>query len=65
MPSPRKKHAAAKAPPATRERTTITLSGELLKQIDDIAQRENRPRSRQIEVALREYVQRYQPRVSA
>jgi hypothetical protein len=63
MPRP-KKQAPAKAA-AQRAKTTITLAGALLKQIDAIAQAENRPRSRQIEVFLGESVQRYQPRAAA
>jgi hypothetical protein len=64
---PRVKKAAAKAAGAARQRVavTFTLAPDLLKQIDAIAQRENRPRSRQIEVFLGESIQKYRPRVAA
>ena len=53
--------------PPVRERVTVTftIAPALLKQIDAIAQRENRPRSRQIEVFLGEGLQSYQRSRSA
>jgi hypothetical protein len=58
---PRAKKPAAKAAAPNRQRVavTFTMAPDLLKQIDAIAQRENRPRSRQIEVFLGECVQSY------
>ena len=63
MPRPPKKPAAKAAP--ARERTSIMLASELLRQIDEIAAGEERTRSKVIEFACREYVQNHQRRSAA
>ena len=63
MRNPRKKAPTARA--GAPERTTITLAGELLRQIDEIAAAEERPRSKVIEFACRESVQNHQRRSAA
>lgn len=54
-----KKPAARAARPA-RPSVTLKLPLELLEQIEAVAQRDERPRSKVIEFACREYVQRHQ-----
>ena len=63
MPRPPKKPAAKAA--RARERTSIMLASELLRQIDEIAAGEERTRSKVIEFACREYVQNHQRRSAA
>ena len=57
MPRPKKPAAKKATVPAT-----FTLSRELLAQIEALAQQENRPRSRMIEIACREYIQNHRRR---
>ena len=52
-------------PVTDRVTATFTLERELLEQIDALAGREERPRSKVIEFACREYVQAHQRRPAA
>jgi metal-responsive CopG/Arc/MetJ family transcriptional regulator len=64
MPRPKKQAAkAAKAP--ERVPVTLTMSRELLEQIDDLAQREERTRSRTVEIGMRQYVQAHGAKAAA
>jgi metal-responsive CopG/Arc/MetJ family transcriptional regulator len=62
MPRPSPKKAPAKATAPARPSVTLRLPRELLEQIEALAQREERPRSKVIEFACREYVQNHQRR---
>ena len=61
---PRPKKPAARAAPE-RVPVTLTISRELLDQIDALAQREERTRSRTVEIGMRQYVQAHQRRPPA
>jgi hypothetical protein len=57
MPTPKKKPAVKAA--AARVPVTMTLSREVLAQIDEIAVAEDRPRSKVVEIACRQFAQSY------
>jgi metal-responsive CopG/Arc/MetJ family transcriptional regulator len=61
---PRPKKPAARVAPE-RVPVTLTISRELLEQIDSLAQREERTRSRTVEIGMRQYVQAHQRRPPA
>ena len=63
MPRPKKPAAARTAP--ERVPVTLTMSRELLEQIDALAQREERTRSKTVEIGMRQYVQAHQRRPAA
>lgn len=52
-------------PITARVPVTLTLLRDLLEQIDELARREDRTRSRTVEIALRQYVQANQRRSAA
>jgi metal-responsive CopG/Arc/MetJ family transcriptional regulator len=63
MPRPKKQAAkTTKAP--ERVPVTLTMSRELLEQIDDLAQREERTRSRTVEIGMRQYVQAHRAKAA-
>jgi hypothetical protein len=59
-PGPKKKAAAS-----ARPSVTLRLPADLLERIEAIAEEEDRPRSKVIEIACRQFVQSYQPRSAA
>ena len=61
---PRAKKPAPKAAPE-RVPVTLTMSRELLEQIDALARREERTRSKTVEIGMRQYVQAHQSRTAA
>ena len=64
-PSPKKKKAPAKAAAAARPSVTLRMPADLLEQVDALAAREERPRSKVIEFACRDYVQAHQRKSAA
>jgi Ribbon-helix-helix protein, copG family len=58
MPRPSSKKSAAPARPSV----TLKMPADLLDRIEAIAAEEDRPRSKVIEIACRQFVQTYQPR---
>ena len=59
------KQAAAKPTRPDRPSITLKLARELLEQIEAIAADEDRPRSKVIEIACRQFVQSYRGRAAA
>jgi predicted transcriptional regulator len=62
---PRPKKAAAKMAAPARPAVTFKLARELLEQIEAIAAEEDRPRSKVIEIACRQFVQSYRQKAAA
>jgi metal-responsive CopG/Arc/MetJ family transcriptional regulator len=63
MPRPKKSPAKAVAP--ARPAVSVKLARELLEQIEAIAVEEDRPRSKVIEIACRQFVQTYRRKAAA
>lgn len=66
MPAPKRKPAVAKTAPKPKPHMIAQpLPGDLVADLDVIAAGEGRSRAKQIEVALRQFVQGYQRRTAA